>query len=32
MHPFLKDADLQTAGRDLYRGTLRLLLVLLHDF
>jgi len=32
MHPLLKDADLQTAGRDLYRGTLRLLLVLLHDF
>lgn len=32
MYPLLKDADLQTAGRDLYRGTLRLLLVLLHDF
>lgn len=30
--PFLKSADLQAAGRDLYRGTLRLLLVLLHDF
>ncbi|KAI0637267.1 Not1-domain-containing protein [Trametes polyzona] len=30
--PFLKTADLQSAGRDLYRGTLRLLLVLLHDF
>ncbi|KAI3613543.1 ccr4-not complex component [Moniliophthora roreri] len=30
--PFLKDADLQPAARDLYRGTLRLLLVLLHDF
>ena len=30
--PFLKTADLQPAGRDLYRGTLRLLLVLLHDF
>lgn len=32
MHPFLKDADLQIAGRDLYRGALRLLLVLIHDF
>jgi CCR4-NOT transcription complex subunit 1 len=32
LHPLLKDADLQTAGRDLYRGTLRLLLVLLYDF
>lgn len=30
--PFLKDADLQHASRDLYRGALRLLLVLLHDF
>jgi CCR4-NOT transcription complex subunit 1 len=30
--PFLKEADLQLACRDLYRGTLRLLLVLLHDF
>ncbi|KAI6043010.1 Not1-domain-containing protein [Pisolithus marmoratus] len=30
--PFLKEADLQLAARDLYRGTLRLLLVLLHDF
>ncbi|TFK67891.1 Not1-domain-containing protein [Pluteus cervinus] len=30
--PFLRDADFQTAVRDLYRGTLRLLLVLLHDF
>jgi CCR4-NOT transcription complex subunit 1 len=28
----LKDADLQLASRDLYRGTLRILLVLLHDF
>lgn len=28
----MKDADLQHASRDLYRGTLRLLLVLLHDF
>jgi len=32
LYPFLKDADLQVATRDLYRGTLRLLLVLLHDF
>ncbi|KAF9001961.1 Not1-domain-containing protein [Cyathus striatus] len=30
--PFLKDADLQFAARDLYHGSLRLLLVLLHDF
>ncbi|EIN07655.1 CCR4-Not complex component [Punctularia strigosozonata HHB-11173 SS5] len=30
--PFLKNADLQPAMKDLYRGTLRLLLVLLHDF
>ncbi|PFH49091.1 hypothetical protein AMATHDRAFT_81473 [Amanita thiersii Skay4041] len=30
--PFLKTADLQVAGRNLYRGALRLLLVLLHDF
>jgi len=30
--PFLKESDLQLAARDLYRGTLRLLLVLLHDF
>lgn len=30
--PFLKTADLQLAGRNLYRGSLRLLLVLLHDF
>ncbi|KAF8964122.1 Not1-domain-containing protein [Flammula alnicola] len=30
--PFLKDGDLQVAARDLYRGALRLLLVLLHDF
>lgn len=28
----MKDADLQIAARDLYRGSLRLLLVLLHDF
>lgn len=32
LSPFLKTADLQTASRDLYRGSLRLLLVLLHDF
>ncbi len=30
--PFLKDGDLQIAARDLYRGALRLLLVLIHDF
>lgn len=30
--PFMKTADLQLAGRNLYRGALRLLLVLLHDF
>ena len=28
----MKGADLQPASRDLYRGSLRLLLVLLHDF
>lgn len=32
MSPFLNAADLQPASRDLYRGSLRLLLVLLHDF
>lgn len=32
LSPFLKDADLQNAAKDLYRGALRLLLVLLHDF
>jgi CCR4-NOT transcription complex subunit 1 len=32
LSPFLKDADLRLASRDLYRGALRLLLVLLHDF
>lgn len=32
MSPFLKAADLEPASRDLYRGSLRLLLVLLHDF
>lgn len=30
--PFLKATDLKPASRDLYRGTLRILLVLLHDF
>ncbi|EGN96141.1 hypothetical protein SERLA73DRAFT_112282 [Serpula lacrymans var. lacrymans S7.3] len=32
LSPFLKEADLQVPSRDLYRGSLRLLLVLLHDF
>lgn len=32
LSPFLTAADLQPASRDLYRGSLRLLLVLLHDF
>lgn len=32
MSPFLKSAEFQTSSRDLYRGSLRLLLVLLHDF
>ncbi|KLO12020.1 Not1-domain-containing protein [Schizopora paradoxa] len=32
MAPFLRNAKLQLASRNLYRGTLRLLLVLLHDF
>ncbi len=32
LSPFLRDADLQHASRDLYRGALRILLVLLHDF
>ncbi|THH15893.1 hypothetical protein EW146_g4659 [Bondarzewia mesenterica] len=32
LSPFLKSAELQQSSRDLYRGTLRLLLVLLHDF
>ncbi|KAI0698481.1 Not1-domain-containing protein [Cytidiella melzeri] len=32
LSPFLNVADLQPASRDLYRGSLRLLLVLLHDF
>jgi CCR4-NOT transcription complex subunit 1 len=30
--PFLKATSLKQASRDLYRGTLRILLVLLHDF
>ncbi|KAI0028354.1 Not1-domain-containing protein [Vararia minispora EC-137] len=30
--PFLRSAELQLSSRDLYRGSLRLLLVLLHDF
>ncbi|EMD38674.1 hypothetical protein CERSUDRAFT_82953 [Gelatoporia subvermispora B] len=30
--PFLKSAEFEPASRDLYRGSLRLLLVLLHDF
>ncbi|TFK25059.1 CCR4-Not complex component [Coprinopsis marcescibilis] len=30
--PFLKEGDLRPAERDLYRGVLRLLLVILHDF
>ncbi|OCH95284.1 Not1-domain-containing protein [Obba rivulosa] len=32
LSPFLKTAEFQPASRDLYRGSLRLLLVLLHDF
>nr|GAT52123.1 Not1-domain-containing protein [Mycena chlorophos] len=32
LSPFLKDANLQLPSKDLYRGALRLLLVLLHDF
>lgn len=32
LYPFLRDADLQRAAKDLYRGSLRILLVLLHDF
>ena len=32
LSPFLKAATLQPSSRDLYRGALRLLLVLLHDF
>lgn len=30
--PFLRSASMTVASRNLYRGTLRLLLVLLHDF
>jgi CCR4-NOT transcription complex subunit 1 len=30
--PLLKDGELRPAARDLYRGALRLLLLLLHDF
>jgi CCR4-NOT transcription complex subunit 1 len=32
LNPFLKAVDLQPASRNLFRGALRLLLVLLHDF
>jgi CCR4-NOT transcription complex subunit 1 len=32
MAPFLRAADMHIAARNLYRGLLRLLLVLLHDF
>lgn len=32
LQPFLKQAQLSDATRRLYRGTLRMLLVLLHDF
>ncbi|CAK8992992.1 CCR4-NOT transcription complex subunit 1 (CCR4-associated factor 1) [Durusdinium trenchii] len=32
MHPFLKEAQLSPSIRLLYKGTLRVLLVLLHDF
>ncbi|CAK5279384.1 unnamed protein product [Mycena citricolor] len=32
LSPFLKEVNLQLASKDLYRGALRLLLVLLHDF
>ncbi|PWN20718.1 Not1-domain-containing protein [Microstroma glucosiphilum] len=30
--PFLRNAELQETSRSLYRGTLRIFLVLLHDF
>ena len=30
--PFLKDSELSVPARDMYRGALRILLVLLHDF
>ncbi|KAF5387155.1 hypothetical protein D9615_001699 [Tricholomella constricta] len=32
LNPFLQDYDVQPAACDLYRGALRLVLVLLHDF
>jgi CCR4-NOT transcription complex subunit 1 len=32
MSPFLKNADLPPAVQDLFRGALRMLLVLIHDF
>ncbi|KAK0552103.1 CCR4-NOT core subunit cdc39 [Tilletia horrida] len=32
MAPFLRAADLQDTSRSLYMGTLRILLVILHDF
>ncbi|KAN0062874.1 CCR4-NOT core subunit cdc39 [Thecaphora frezii] len=32
MAPFLRKAQLQETSRQLYKGTLRILLVLLHDF
>lgn len=32
LNPFLSDYDIQPAACDLYRGALRLVLVLLHDF
>ncbi|KAL9935540.1 hypothetical protein V8E36_005888 [Tilletia maclaganii] len=32
MAPFLRTADLQDTSRSLYTGTLRILLVILHDF
>jgi len=32
LHPYLKESQLTTSVRVLYKGTLRVLLVLLHDF
>ena len=32
MSPLLRNAELQETSRQLYRGTLRILLILLHDF
>ncbi|KAJ1021633.1 hypothetical protein NDA16_003770 [Ustilago loliicola] len=32
MSPLLRNAELQDTSRQLYRGTLRILLILLHDF